>query len=417
MTSRPEISRPFRAVGPINRTGWWTFLFLALFLLGATAFGFGLSGPRPERAWQAFLVNTLFWSGLAFGSVLFSAALVMTKGRWGRPLKRLAEAPAAFLPFSCLLFGVLFFGRDKIFPWIREPLPEKASWLNIRFLFARDGLGLLVLTALSLALVYYSVRGERDIPLMETEDWKAYQHQGVENLKKQAVLSPLLGIVFALVLSLIGFDWVMSLSPHWNSTLFGMYFFTGAFYSALAALMFLSILSLKIFKAGDVIQGRQFHDLGKLLLGFCLVSGDFFFSQFVVIWYGNLPEETRFVILRVNSAPWKPLAWTVLILSFALPFIILLSKKAKMRPGIMLLVSAMILIGLWLERFLLVAPSLWKGNTLPLGLSEGLISLGFLGLMALCLLWFFNRFPWLPLSDPLFQDSLELDGKEVGQKT
>jgi Ni/Fe-hydrogenase subunit HybB-like protein len=396
---------------------WWTFLFLGFFLLGTTAFGFGISGPQPERAWQAFLVNYLFWSGLAFGSVLFSAALVMTKGRWGRPIKRLAEAQAAFLPFSCLLFGVLFFGRDKVFPWIREPLPEKAAWLNTRFLFARDGLGLLLLTALSLALVYFSVRGERTLPFLEDEARKEHQHLGVDSLKKQAVLSPLVGIVFALVFSLIGFDWVMSLSPHWNSTLFGMYFFTGAFYSALAALMFLSILSIKIFKAGDFIRERQFHDLGKLLLGFCLVSGDFFFSQFVVIWYGNLPEETRFVILRVNSAPWKPLAWTVLSLSFAMPFVVLLSKKAKMRPWPMLMVSGMILIGMWLERFLLVAPSLWKGKTLPLGPSEVLISLGFLGLMALCLLWFFNRFPWLPLSDPLFQDSLDQEGNEAERKT
>ncbi len=199
----------------------------------------------------------------------------------------------------------------------------------------------------------------------------------------------------------------MSLSPEWHSTLFGMYFFTGGFYSALAGLMVLAVISVKAFRLGRFVQVGQFHDLGKLLLGFCLVTGDFFFSQFLVIWYGNLPEETRFVITRVNSAPWKPLAWTVLAVCFALPFVVLLSRKAKRRPVLMVTLSGIILIGMWLERFLLVAPSLWKGKDLPLGLLELLISLGFLGLMALSLLWFFKRFPLLPLTDPLFLDSLE----------
>ncbi len=208
--------------------------FAVVDLIGGAAFWIGISGPQAERVWQVFLVNYLFWSGLAFGSVLFSATLVMTKARWGRPIKRLAEAPVAFLPFSFLLFWVLFLGRDKLFPWIQEPLPQKAAWLNIGFLFARDGISLFLLTAVSLALVYFSVRGEREIYSQGVEAWKGYRDQGEENLHKQTILSPILAILYALILSLIGFDLVMSLSPHWYSTLFGMYFFTGGFYSALA---------------------------------------------------------------------------------------------------------------------------------------------------------------------------------------
>lgn len=412
MTSRDEIFQEMKAVGPRAGYGSWALASLALILIGGAAFGIGVSGSQAERAWQVFLVNYLFWSGLAFGSILISAALVITKARWGRPIKRLAEAPAAFLPLSFLLFWVLYLGRDKLFPWIHAPLPQKAVWLNTGFLFARDGLALLLLTAVSLALVYYSVRGEREIYSRGIEAWRSSGDRGEENLRKQSTLSPLLAILYALIFSLIGFDLVMSLSPHWHSTLFGMYFFTGGFYSALAGLMVLSVISVKTLKMGPFIQKRQFHDLGKLLLGFCLVTGDFFFSQFLVIWYGNLPEETRFVITRVSSAPWKPLAWTVLVVCFALPFAVLLSRKAKMRPGLMLILGGIILIGMWLERFLLVAPSLWKGKELPLGLWEILISLGFLGLMGLSLLWFFNRFPLLPISDPLFQDLWEEDGRE-----
>ena len=98
---------------------------LLLAFIGGAAFWIGVSGSQAERAWQVFLVNYLFWSGLAFGTVLFSAALIMTNARWGRPLKRLAEAPAAFLPVAFLLFWVLFLGREQLFPWIHEPLPAK----------------------------------------------------------------------------------------------------------------------------------------------------------------------------------------------------------------------------------------------------------------------------------------------------
>ena len=412
MISQNEIGREMKAAGTDSGFNRWTLVFLAAVLIGGILFLTGIRGPQPERTWQIFLVNFLFWSGMAFGSVLFSAALVITKARWGRPLKRLAEAPAAFLPLAFLLFWVLFLGREKIFPWILHPQFFKAAWLNIGFLFARNGIALFLLTAVSLGLVYFSVRDEKRISSQGREGWENFRDQGEKNLGKQAVLAPILAILYALTFSLIGFDLVMSLSPHWYSTLFGMYFFTGAFYSALAALIFLSILSVRTFELGNFIRKNQFHDLGKLLLAFCLTNGDFFFSQFLVIWYGNLPEETRFVIQRVNFPPWNFLAWTVLILFFIVPFATLLSKKVKMKQGPMLILTGLILIGMWLERFLLVAPSLWKKPGLPLGLPELLISLGFLGLMALSIQWFFNRFPLLPLTDPIFLDTLKGDPEE-----
>ncbi len=247
MISRDEICQEMKAAEGDSEFNGWTLAFLAAFLIGGAVFVIGARGPQPERAWQIFLVNYLFWSGMAFGSVLFSATLVITKARWGRPIKRLAEAPVAFLPLAFLLFWVLFLGRERLFPWIHHPLPSKAAWLNIGFLFARDGIFLFMLTAVSLGLVYFSVRGEKKVSSQGVEGWEKFREQGRENLRKQAILAPILAILYALTLSLIGFDLVMSLSPHWYSTLFGMYFFTGAFYSALAALIFLSIISVKTF--------------------------------------------------------------------------------------------------------------------------------------------------------------------------
>jgi Ni/Fe-hydrogenase subunit HybB-like protein len=384
----------------------WIAIFGILAIIGAGAFLIGISGPSAGRAWQVYLVNFLFWSGLAFGTVLFSATLTMTNARWGRPLKRLAEATGAFLPVAFLLFWVLFFGKERIFLHAHESLGHKQLWLSSGFLFIRDGASFLLLTVVSSALIYYSVR--RDLRFLaagqEGRQGEAIYKERAND--PQTVLSPIFGILYAIVLSLIGFDLIMSLSPHWHSTLFGAYYFVGSFYTGLAALAVLSFLSTKTTELGEIIRGKHFHDLGNLLLAFCLVTGDFFYSQFLVIWFGNLPNETRYVLLRVRESPWDRLAWTVLFICFAIPFAVLLSRKFKQKPALMMTLGITILSGMWLERFLLVVPSLWKGPDFPLGFMELLITAGFFGIVALCILLFLRKVPILPVSDPLFRENL-----------
>jgi len=383
----------------------------ALAAVGVAAFLIGVSGEQTLRAWQALLVNFMFWTGMAFGCILFVAILNLTNAHWARPMKRLAEAPVAFLPIAYLLFWVLFVGREQLFPWIREPVAAKAWWLNTGFLFGRDGLSLLVLIATALALVYHSVKADlswnsRQIAADST-GLGAAEPQAVSLAveaaawRAQVVLSPVYAILYAFVLSLLAVDLIMSLDPEWVSTLFGAYYFIGSFYTALAALLVLAIWSRKALGFEAVLQPHHFHDLGKLLLAFCLMTGDFFYSQFLVIWYGNLPEEVRYVLLRIRFSPWEPLAWSVLAICFALPFVVLLSRKIKMKPAPMMVLSIVILVGMWLERFLLVAPSVWKGPTIPLGLMEIAITAGFLGVMGGCILMFLQRVPLIPGGDPL----------------
>ena len=385
------------------------FFLGILFIAGGIQFLAGIGGEQARRAWQVYLVNFVFFTGLSSGAVLFSAILIMTNAGWGRPLKRLAEGMGAFLAVSFLLFWVLYFGREEIFPWVREPVHGKEAWLNAGFLFARDGIGLLILTAVSLGILYHSVRPDRyagflresgpEIPgaVVKTE----------KSRRAQTFLSPILALVYALVLSLIAFDLIMSLDPHWYSTLFGAYYFIGSFYSALAALVLIAGISRIRLGLQDFIRPAHFSDLGKLLLGFCLITGDFFYSQFLVIWYGNLPEETRYVILRVRESPWEPLAWTVLIVCFALPFLVLLSRKLKFHPRAMMVLAGVILAGMWLERFLLIVPSTWKMKNFPLGFMEVLITAGFIGLFGLTLVGVFRKISPLPLSDSMVRESLK----------
>jgi Ni/Fe-hydrogenase subunit HybB-like protein len=399
--------KTFSSLSPEIRGGW-IFIFALLAVIGAAAFLYGVSGDLAVRAWQAYLANFVFWAGLSFGAVLFSAILNMAYAEWGRPVKRLAEAFGAYLPVSYLLFWVLYFGRETLFHWIREPVPEKQAWLNVPFLFARNGMALLLLTGLCLALVYYSLRGDRQ--------WLAQREPGAGSLasddgsgswRRQKILSPIIGFAYAFILTLVAFDLIMSLDPHWRSTLFGAYYFMGSFYTALAAIYLVSMLFGNSPGLRDYIQARQKHDLGKLTLAFSVFTGYLFYAQFNTIWYGNLPEETRYVILRVKLSPWEPLAWVALFLILIIPFFVLLNRKVKLKRSPMIGLTVLILIGMWLERFILVAPSIWHEDWIPVGLLEILITAGFLGLVALSFTLFLRRVPPVPISDPIFRKTLE----------
>lgn len=390
------------AVYPVEplKINWsrWLFLSGVLFLIGAISFVVGISGQQAQRVWQAYLVNFVFWFGLGAGSILFVAVLNLTHARWGRPLKRLAEAMGAFVPVSFLLFWPVYGGRAHLFSWIHEPVHGKEQWLNVSFFFAREGIAIFLLGAVAAALIFFSVRAD------STQCIGGRATQTEACWKWQRTLSPILGILYALVLTLAAFDLVMSLDPHWYSTLFGGYFFVGSFYTSLAALALLAGWLKGTAPLKAINRKRHFHDLGKLLFGFCMMTGYLFYSQFLVIWYGNLPEETHYVIERTQHPPWVPLAWIILGGCFVLPFFVLLFRRFKMSPRWLMGLSVVILVGMWCERFLLVAPSIWKSEEMPLGLIELSITAGFLGAMGLTAMVFLMKVPFLPVSDPLFQE-------------
>jgi hypothetical protein len=384
----------------------WIVVSALLTAAGAVAFIIGVAGDQALRTWQIYLVNYVFWAGLAFGAVLFSAVLNLTKAVWGRPLKRLAESFAAYLPVSFVLFWVFWFGREKIFPWISEPVAEKQAYLNAPFMFAREGAGLLTLTVLSLVLVHFSVKADREwLRQGQPPVHPGYPYTGL--FGRQWRFSPVLPAAYAFILSLFSIDLIMSLDPEWYSTLFAAYYFTAAFYSAIAALYLLALLARHRLGLSMYLHPRQFHDLGKLTFGFCIFTGYLFYSQFLVMWYGNLPEEAEFVIHRARMYPWRPVAWAVLLMIFLIPFFTLLSRKVKIKRMPMICLTIVILSGIWMERFLLVVPSLWEGEVIPFGPLEVFISAGFVGLVWLCITLFLSRVPVVPISDPLFHRFLQ----------
>jgi hypothetical protein len=380
-----------------------SWIFVILIIIGLAAFIYGILSPHPEKAWQAYLINFLLWSAIAQGAVLFSAVMHMTKARWSGPLSALSESFAAFFPLSFVLFLLLFLGRSHIFPWLHEDLHGKEVWLNIPFLFTRDCIGLLVLYAIGFAYLYNTLQlrsganQARDaFQKMIYKGW-IRNNRSVEQVKKKMTIwAGLYILAFALVLSLIGYDLVMSMDPHWVSTLFGGYTFVKAFYVGLGALIILAAITrIKKGKASG-LEPSHFHDIGKLFFAFCLLWADFFYVQLTVIWYGNIPEETHYVIERTIMIPWSTLAWTIFVICFIIPFVILLNKKVKSTPVFMVILCSAIIIGFWFEHLLLLAPALsHEVTTLSVSLSDGLISLGFLGLMVLAVSFFLKQFPEL----------------------
>ncbi|MBI3014338.1 MAG: hypothetical protein HYY65_04580 [Candidatus Tectomicrobia bacterium] len=381
-----------------------SFLWVLL-ILGAAAFLIGALGASPQRAWQTYLVNFLFWSGIAQAGIVFSAAYRLTNAHWGESMRRLAEGMAGVLPVSFVLFLLLFFGRSFLFPWIETSAHGKESWLNFPFLFARDGISLIMLYGVSFVYLYYTLRpiaGERfegrgtpsGLHRFLIRGWQGLSGERARSERVLRSLAVAVVLTYAAVYTLLAFDLVMSLEPQWYSTLFGAYFFMGNFYLGLAFLGVTTILVRKSARLASQLPSRNFWDLGKLMLAFGMVTGDFFFSQFLVIWYGNLPEEITFVIHRTKDMPWATLSWIVLFGGYLGPVLLLFSRAVKLHARSFVLVSLLVLVVMWIERYLLVVPSLWHEKSLPLGWIEVLVTAGFAGAMGLSVLEFWRRLPF-----------------------
>ena len=379
-------------------------LIAALVVIGFGTFFYNIASGHPERAWQAYLINFLLWSAIAQGGLLFSTIMTTTRARWSGPLSGVSAAFAGFFPISFILFLGLFLGSSYVFPWSHgHDLHGKEVWLNVPFLFTRDCIGLLILYGLGFVYLFYALQLK-----IEPSDGSGFMRSLFNRLrgepepdtdrirKRLGLFSILYMLAFALVVSLIGYDLVMAADPHWISTLFGAYSFVKAIYVGLGGLIILAALLHLNPQNAFRLPASNFHDVGKLFFAFCLMWADFFYVQLVVIWYGNIPEETVYLIERVMMVPWRYLAYGVFLVCFVLPFFILLNKKVKMMPKFMIAICSVTIVGIWFEHLLLLAPSLsHSAEGLPLGLSDILISFGFLGLMLSAIIVAFKQFPEL----------------------
>jgi len=399
MTNVPLTSHPQELPSRVRSVLW------TLVVLGAFAFAVALFIGYPARAWQIYYVNFVMWTAVAQGGIAFSAAYRMTNGRWGEPFRRTGEAMVSFLPVSLALFAGVFVGRSYIYPWLHESTGKEA-WLNSPLFFARDTAIFFVMMWISVKYVRTSLRAEfgpyrASVPEKFekfagriTRNWEGDIQEAEKSKATIAKLVPALLIMFAVLYSFLGFDLLMSLDPKWYSTLYGWLFFLHGFYGALVVITLLAIAARKVFKADSMINTGPFHDMGRLVMGFCMLSGGFFWSQYLVIWYGNLTEEIPYLMVRFHNPLWAPLMWYYIIFAFFFPLAIFLSRRAKEKPAVLVAVASIILSSLFVERFLAVAPFIWHEASLPFGIMELLVTLAFASGFALSWFKFVEMIPF-----------------------
>jgi hypothetical protein len=382
---------------------------MVLFAIGALVFIAGIF-VAPDRAWRAFHANWLFFTTLSCAGVTFVAVQRITTARWSRAVIRFMEGYVAFLPIAFVfLLLILTAGRGHIFPWTHEPypVPEKATYFNGTFLTIRV-IGIFALfVGLSMYYIYTCLR----LDVGRIPEWGASWAAGLrERMRsgfgeerreihsthsKQGKLAVFLVAVFAMGFSVLSWDLSMGLSLHFQSTLYSWWFFMGGW---LCSLMLFSLLvrawNSFLGTADGLIGENHFHDIGKLCFAFTAFWGYLTFGQYLVIWYGNLGEETHFMRLRLIS-PWKWLTVASVVMVFFVPFFGLLSRTAKVFRPTMTLFALSSLVGMWLMRYIEVYPSGYgvRVETLPFGIWEIGALLLYAGAWGWAYVQFMNAFP------------------------
>jgi hypothetical protein len=381
-----------------------------LAILGLILFILALGGDGAPRAWHAFHVNWLYFTGLAGGSVAFVAVQKITNAKWSGLVIRFAEASVAFLPVSLIALVLTFtLGYHAVYGPMEEAVHHgmqhsKAVWLSWPFMFGRLLVGLALLYWVGWKLIRSDLipdmlatravagPGRRSLFDRWTRGFDGSREALVAQEARLRRLAPLYVVLYAIVFSLVAFDGIMALQPHWFSNLLGGFYFMGSFLGAHMLLALMTIYGGAQLGISDLISPKQRHDLGKLCFGFTVFWTYLMWAQFLVIWYGNLPEETGFVFARLWGE-WQPVGVAVGIGMFIIPFFGLLGvapKKVRVTMGFFALVS---LVSLWLERYLLVLPSVSPLPGPTFEVPEAGPTFLFLGLYLVCYAVFARTFP------------------------
>jgi hypothetical protein len=309
--------------------------------LALTGVGFAVAGK--DQFFRSYLLGFVYWLGIAFGCLAIQMIHALTGGRWGPPIRRTLYAASSTLPLFVLLFVPILFGMTSLYPWARPEaasdhlLQHKARYLNVPFFIARAAVCFMAWVGLALALYARSVRAGHRPP----------------TAKMRVVSGP--GILLgALTMSVAAIDWLMSLDPHWFSTMFPVIVVVGQLLSGMCFAILLLVLQRRL--AGEPVPIDPLHDLGNLLLLFVMLWAYVSYSQYLIIYAGNIAEETPFYVHRTEGH-WKSVSFALIVLHFAVPFLLLISRRTKRSPQILAGVALGLLLMRFVENFWIVAPN------------------------------------------------------------
>ena len=351
----------------------------------------------PQRAWANLLLGAYYVAGLGLAGVVFVAIEYVSGAGWCVAFRRVPEALAETLPLGAVLLAAALLGGVYFCPWAIDSHESmgpgmwfKEMWLSVSFVLARAAVYIGLWIWLARRIVAHSRRQDQD--------------GGIAHTRANARLSAAFLVVFGVTFWLASFDWIMSLEPHWYSTLFGVYHFAGLFLSGLAMIAIVAIRLERLGPLRGILTAEHLHDLGKLIFAFSAFWMYIWFSQYMLIWYANIPEETTYFIRRLEGF-WEPVFVLNVLLNWLVPFLVLLHVPAKRSPGLMLKVCWVILVGRWVDLYLMIFPALTGGSPL-FGIWEAGIMVGIVGGFFLSLLHGLRRAALVPLKDPFLSESL-----------
>jgi hypothetical protein len=359
-----------------------------------------LGAANPKQFFFSWLVSFLFFLSLALGALFFVLIQYAAQGGWGIVVRRIGETIFAMLPVMAALFLPLLFGLHELYPWTVPGAAErdallrwKAPFLNVPFFLIR---AVLYFGCWSLmALVYYRGSRSQDV----TGD------PGV-SVRLRRFAGPCI-IVLSATQTFASIDWIMSLTPHWYSTMFGVYFFAGSFVGFIALL---SVVAVAMRQAGlleTVISPEHLHDIGKFLFAFTAFWAYIAFSQFFLMWYANLPEETIWYKPRIEGG-WMPIALLLMVGHFVAPFFYLMGRTVKRKGTTLAIGGAWLLAMHFVDLYWQVMPTLHPEG-LRLSALDVLAFVTIGGCFVAAATWLMRRQALVPLRDPRFAESLAFE--------
>jgi hypothetical protein len=371
--------------------------------LGAGIVGFVLIAigyvRTPAQFYHSYLIAFLFVLGLSLGSLGLLMLQHLTSGHWGIVIRRPLEAAALSLPFVAVLFLPIALGMKYLYnEWLEAPKTGEGAlsklqqgYLTTNWFLVRAVIYFAVWLALVILFDHWSRRQDVD-----RED---------RALRRRIKMMAGPGIIlYVFVMTFAAIDWVMSLSPHWASTIYGFLFVVGQLISAMSLMIAIVVLLSQSEPFAGVIQDRHLHDLGKLLLAFVMLWAYFGFSQLLIIWSGNLPEEITFYRSRLYGG-WGVVAVIVLVFHFFVPFFLLLSRDLKRNAKLLPKVAIWLIVMRLVDLFWLTRPE-FTSNAMPNWLDVAApLALG--GLWLYFFAFNLKRQPLLPLGDPKLEEAIE----------
>jgi len=364
-----------------------------------------------QKTWANLLVNGIFFFGISLGALFFYALQYATEAAWSVMVKRVYEGIMSYLPIGGItIFIVLLagsFGVHHIYHWmdprVYDPdnlehfdkiIANKRAFLNLPFFWIR-------------AIVYvgtftFFARYFRKMSLKQDQALNVPLH--LKNYRRAALFL----VFFAVLSSVMAWDWLMSIDVHWFSTLYGWYVFSGMWVGAMITAV---VITLYLKSKGYLPQVNNSHiqDMGKWMFAISFLWSYLWFSQFMLIWYANIPEEVTYFMTRIEE--YRVPFFTMFFINFALPMVILMSRDAKRNPKFLITIGALIFLGHWVDTYLLIIPGAVNFGHAHhcfghIGLSEIGLMLGFLGMFMFVVLRTLTKAPLSPVNHPYLDESI-----------